>query len=183
MQFIEIEEIKEISFEGKVYDLSVEEDTSYTIEDIVVHNSACTTWNSTGFGSRNMQAYFVKECALHCKALVIADGGIKHHGDISKALVMGADVVMIGGMLAGFIDSPGEIVEHDNKRFKEFWGSASEFQGNKKNRIEGKKYLVELKNEILLQEYQKITESLQSAISYAGGKNLTDFMTVEYVRI
>lgn len=143
--------------------------------------SACTTWNSTGFGSRNMQAYFVKECALHSKALIIADGGIKHHGDISKSLVMGADVVMIGGMLAGFMDSPGEIVEHNGKRFKEFWGSASEFQSNKKNRIEGKKYLVELKNEVVLQEYQKITESLQSAISYAGGKDLTDFMTVEYV--
>lgn len=145
--------------------------------------SACTTWNATGFGSRNKQAYFIKECSAAIKAnkMLIADGGIKHHGDIAKALTLGADLVMIGGMLSGFADSPGAVVEHDNKKFKEFWGSASEFQSNKKSRIEGKKYLVELKNRSILHEYTSIKESLQSAISYAGGKDLSSFLLVKYV--
>lgn len=142
--------------------------------------SACTTWNATGFGSRNKQAYFIQECAKVSKKMIIADGGIKHHGDIAKAMVLGADLVMIGGMLAGFIDSPGTIVEFENKKFKEFWGSASEFQ-QKNSRIEGKKYLIELKNSSVLQEYLHITESLQSAISYAGGTNLKAFSNVEYI--
>lgn len=143
--------------------------------------SACTTWNATGFGSRNMQAYFVKECAESASVPIIADGGIKHHGDIAKSLVLGASVVMIGGMLSGFLDSPGTMVEHEGQFFREFWGSASEFQSNKKDRIEGKKYLVELKNRTVLDEYVKIKESLQSAISYAGGKDLSAFSNVEFV--
>jgi len=144
--------------------------------------SACTTWNATGFGSRHMQAYFIQECAKYCKKMLIADGGITHHGDIAKALTLGADMVMIGGMLSGFTDSPGSVVEHGNQKFKEFWGSASEFQSNKTSRIEGKKYLIELKNRSVLQEYERITESLQSAISYAGGKDLSAFLKVKFVR-
>jgi GMP reductase len=182
MQFIEIEEIKEIPYFGEVFDLSVEDDNSFNVESVIVHNSACTTWNATGFGSRNKQGYFIKECAsASSDKMLIADGGIKHHGDIAKALVLGADLVMIGGLLSGFADSPGAVVEHDNKKFKEFWGSASAFQSNKTSRIEGKKYLVELKNRSILHEYTSIKESLQSAISYAGGKDLSAFLSVKYV--
>ena len=95
--------------------------------------SACTTYNATGFGSRGAQASIIKECAkVVKKAFIIADGGISHHGDIAKSLVLGASMVMIGGMFSGLSDSPGSIVQgNDGQTYKEFWGSASAYQSNK----------------------------------------------------
>lgn len=63
MEFIEIEKIEKIEYLGEVIDLTVEEDESYNIEGVIVHNSACTTWPSTGFGSRNCQASTILECS------------------------------------------------------------------------------------------------------------------------
>jgi GMP reductase len=90
--------------------------------------SACTTWPTTGFGSRNCQASTVMECARVAKKPIIADGGIRVPGDIAKSIVLGATMVMIGGMLSGFKDSPGHLVIVDGKSKKEFCGSASQFQ-------------------------------------------------------
>ena len=90
--------------------------------------SACTTFSTTGFGSRGMQAAAVMDCASVARVPIIADGGIKVPGDIAKSIVLGADMVMIGGMLSGFIDSPGGVVVHDGRRYKDFWGSASAYQ-------------------------------------------------------
>lgn len=144
--------------------------------------SACTTYNATGFGSRGAQAYVVEQCAKsakHCK--IIADGGIAFPGDIAKSLVLGAHMVMIGGMFSGLNDSPGNIVQGiDNKMYKEFWGSASAHQSNKKNRIEGTKKLIPLKNHGILEEMNYLEECLQSAISYGGGKDVSCFKDVEY---
>ena len=56
---------------------------------------------------------------------IIADGGIKYSGDIVKALVAGADVVMLGSLLAGLDESPGEIVLYEGRRFKEYRGMGS----------------------------------------------------------
>ena len=142
--------------------------------------SACTTYPSTGFGSRNCQASVIRSCAMVAKRPIIADGGIKEPGDISKSLVMGASMVMIGGMLSGHIDSPGNTLEYNGNKYKEFWGSASQFQSNKSNRIEGKRILVEYKESALLDEYQHLKECLQSSISYGGGKDISCFNHVEY---
>lgn len=142
--------------------------------------SACTTYPATGFGSRNCQASTIKFCADVAKKPIIADGGIKEIGDVSKSLVMGATMVMIGGMMSGFIDSPGDIISYDGKKYKEFWGSASQHQSNKKNRIEGKKNIIELKNKSIIDEMIFIEECLQSSISYAGGSDLSCFNQVEY---
>lgn len=181
MEFIEIEKIEKIEYLGEVVDLSVEDDNSYNIEGIIVHNSACTTYPATGFGSRNCQASVVLECSSVSKVPIIADGGIKEPGDISKSLVMGASMVMIGGMLSGYDDSPGHKIFIDGKYFKEFWGSASQHQSNKTNRIEGKKILVEYKDRSLLDGYQYLKECLQSAISYGGGKDLSCFNSVKWI--
>jgi len=145
--------------------------------------SACTTYVATGFGSRGCQAQVVKLCAQAVnKALIIADGGIKEPGDIAKALVMGADMVMIGGMFSALTDSPGNVVTGtDGRLYKEFWGSASAFQTGKKNRIEGTKKLLLMKNHGILDEMAYITECLQSAISYGGGKNLYCFSDVQHM--
>jgi GMP reductase len=77
--------------------------------------SACTTYTATGFGSRNAQASVIEECSRASSyALIIADGGIKEPGDIAKALVIGADMVMIGGMFSALTDTPGSTVRGED---------------------------------------------------------------------
>ena len=146
--------------------------------------SACTTYIATGFGSRGAQASIVKECA-HARqnpnTKIIADGGIKEPGDIAKALVLGADMVMIGGMFSGLKDSPGKVIRDDQGRmYKEFWGSASAFQSGKVNRIEGIKRLIPLKERSILEEMVYLKECLQSAVSYGGGSAIRDLANVQY---
>jgi GMP reductase len=145
---------------------------------------ACTTYMMTGYGSRNTQAAVVQACAKAKRkpeTTIIADGGITEPGDIAKALVMGADMVMIGGMFSGLTDSPGNLVTGvDGKQYKEFWGSASVFQSGKQNRIEGTKKLIPAKNHGILQEMHYLGECLQSAISYGGGNSLECFKEVKY---
>ena len=144
--------------------------------------SACTTYTATGFGSRNAQASVIEECAsVKNSAIIIADGGIKDPGDIAKALVLGADMIMVGGMFSALTDSPGSTVRGtDGQLYKEFWGSASAFQSGKVNRIEGTKKLLPLKNRSTLEEMNYLKECLQSAISYGGGNTLLDFKFVKY---
>jgi GMP reductase len=143
--------------------------------------SSCTTYPSTGFGSRNCQASTIYHCATVANVPIIADGGIKTPGDIAKSLVLGATMVMTGGLMSGYNDSPGHIVEVSGKKYKEFWGSASSFQSGKSNRIEGRKTLVEFKNESILDGLKYLEECLQSSISYGGGKDLDAFINVQWV--
>ncbi len=180
MEFIEIKKIEKINYNGIVIDLTIEDDESYNVEGVIVHNSACTTFPTTGFGSRNIQAAVVNECASVTKKMVICDGGIKTPADISKAIVMGASMVMVGGMLSSFLDSPGRTVEIDDVKYKEFYGSASARQGNK-NRIEGMVKLNKMKNTTMIEYMEYLTECLQSAISYGGGKKLDDLYSVKWI--
>jgi GMP reductase len=147
--------------------------------------SACTTYHSTGFGNRGWQAAMISDCVKVAKKPIIADGSIKEHCDIVKSLVLGASMVMVGGMLAGYNESPGKRVKNaiNGDCHKEFWGSASSSQLGKTNRIEGIKKLVPCKEVSIFNKLTEIEESIQSAISYAGGNpNTIDcFCTVEYV--
>ena len=141
---------------------------------------ACTTWPSTGFGSRNCQASTIFECSKS-HVPIIADGGIRVPGDIAKSIVLGASMVMVGGMMSGFKDSPGNLIDINGIKKKEFWGSASSFQSNKKNRIEGTKVLIDYKDRSILDEMIHIQECLQSSISYGGGKNLNSLLKVKWL--
>mgnify|MGYP000919586498 FL=1 len=88
--------------------------------------SICTTRVVTGVGVPQVTAVY--EAALACKAAgvpVIADGGLKHSGEIAKAIVAGADTVMIGSLLAGCEESPGELVFVNGKQFKSYRGMGS----------------------------------------------------------
>jgi len=143
--------------------------------------SACTTAPTTGFGSKNMQAAVINECSQVTKKLIIADGGIRYPADITKSIVLGASMVMVGGMLSSFLDSPGRIVEIDDVKYREFYGSASSRQGNKINRIEGTVKLNKLKNITMLEYMDYLTECLQSSISYGGGKKLLDLHSVRWI--
>ena len=133
--------------------------------------SACTTYHSTGFGNRGWQAAMIEQCSKVAKKPIVADGSIKEHCDIVKSLVLGGSMVMVGGMLAGYNESPGEKIKNelDGHWYKEFWGSASSSQSGKTNRIEGIRKLVPYKEVSIFDKLREIEESLQSAISYAGG--------------
>jgi GMP reductase len=146
----------------------------------VAPGSACTTGPITGFGSRNIQAFVVNECASVTKKPIVADGGIRNPGDITKSIVLGASMVMVGGMLSSFIDSPGKTVEVDGVQYKEFYGSASSKQ-NKTSRIEGTVKLNKIKNTKLHEYLDYLTECLQSSISYGGGNKLNDLYSVKWI--
>lgn len=145
---------------------------------------SCLTYMATGFGSRGNQASMIQECSkVKPEGIyLIADGGIREAGDIAKCITLGADMIMAGGMFSGLVDSPGNIVSTpDGKSYKEYWGSASEHQSGKSNRIEGTKKLIPLQNKNFLTQMNFIQESLQSSISYGGGKTLQALKTVKYI--
>ncbi|WP_347862334.1 GMP reductase [Salimicrobium sp. PL1-032A] len=140
----------------------------------------CITKVKTGFGTGGWQLAAVRWCAKAASKPVIADGGIRTHGDIAKSIRFGASMVMVGSLFAGHEESPGETKEIDGKLYKEYFGSASEYQKGEKKNVEGKKIILEHKGSIkdTLTEMQ---QDLQSAISYAGGNTLEGLRHVDYV--
>jgi len=135
--------------------------------------SVCTTYHSTGFGNRGWQASMIEECSKVAKKPIIADGSIKLNCDIVKSLALGASMVMIGGMLAGYNESPGKLTQKGNDWHKTFWGSASVEQKGNSRRVEGIKTFIPYKNESIFTKLKEIEESLQSAISYGGANPAT----------
>jgi GMP reductase len=138
--------------------------------------SICTTRYKTGFHIPT--AYSVWECRQeerYQNVPIIADGGLKHFGDIAKALVLGADMVMSGRWFAECIDSPAKI-EHGKKIYR---GSTSyEAKGNN-NHVEG--HTIEIERACTYKErLLEIKQALQSSISYAGGRDLSAFNTVKW---
>jgi len=139
--------------------------------------SLCTTRIQTGFGIPNVTSLI--DVVSVAKVPVIADGGIRTSGDIAKALALGASSVMLGSLLAGTKESPGNLIEGRDARFyKKYRGSASAETKTSHNQvvkhIEGESTLVPYKFEAR-QTFTKLTEGLQSALSYAGAHNLNSF--------
>ena len=87
----------------------------------------CITKLKTGFGTGGWQLSALKWCARVATKPIIADGGIRSHGDIAKSIRFGATMIMIGSLFAGHEESPGKTVEVDGQLFKEYFGSASDF--------------------------------------------------------
>jgi IMP dehydrogenase len=88
--------------------------------------SICTTRVVAGVGVPQVTAVF--EASQACRPAgvpVVADGGLQHSGDIAKALVAGADTVMIGSLLAGCEESPGELLLVNGKQYKSYRGMGS----------------------------------------------------------
>ncbi|MBR7796126.1 MAG: GMP reductase [Bacillota bacterium] len=140
----------------------------------------CITKIKTGFGTGGWQLAALRWCAKAASKPIIADGGIRTHGDIAKSIRFGATMVMIGSLFAGHEESPGETIEKDGKVLKEYFGSASEFQKGEKKNVEGKKMLVEHKGS-LTDTLKEMEQDLQSSISYAGGNKLESIRHVDYV--
>lgn len=157
----------------------------------IANGKSCITYNKTGVGTPMFTT--IENICKNTEIPIIADGGIREHGDISKALVAGASMVMIGSMFASLSDSPAEIDYYEfpslseNEPFKlpkgkTFYGSASvENKGYSKN-IEGKKVLLEYNPQTYKEKYQEIQEDLQSTISYLGGWSMDVFKDeIDYV--
>ncbi|QQP70413.1 GMP reductase [Carnobacterium sp. CS13] len=140
----------------------------------------CITKLKTGFGTGGWQLAALRWCSKAARKPIIADGGIRDHGDIAKSIRFGASMVMMGSIFSGHEQSPGETLEIDGKTFKEYYGSASEFQKGERKNVEGKKIMVEHKGDISA-TLLEIKQDLQSSISYAGGNDLESLRKVDYV--
>ena len=140
----------------------------------------CTTKLKTGFGTGGWQLAALSHCSKAARKPLIADGGIRTHGDIAKSIRFGATMVMIGSLFAGHDQSPGKMVEINGRPYKEYFGSASAHQKGERRNVEGKKMLLEYKGDIA-DTLSDMKQDLQSSISYAGGNDVEALRKVDYV--
>ena len=132
---------------------------------------ACTTKDKTGFTYPMFSC--IMECAKDKNIPIIADGGVRCNGDIAKALVAGASMVMCGSIFAACSDSPAPLVKDaSGRRYKQYFGSASVHNKIEKKNIEGTMKLMDTDTFTYQEKLEEIKQDLQSAISYAGGCNL-----------
>ncbi len=161
--------------------------------------SICTTRVVTGVGVPQFTAVLQVAEALRKKDVpVIADGGIKSSGDIAKALAAGASSVMLGSMLAGLEESPGETVLYRGRTFKSIRGmgslgameagSADRYgQGDITEKMkfvpEGVEGLVPFKGKLADYVYQ-LVGGVRSSMGYLGAATLSDFVArARFVRV
>jgi len=141
--------------------------------------SICSTRINTGHGIPTLQS--VMDCARSNRdAKLIADGGIRNAGDIVKALAAGADFVMLGSMLAGTDESPGEIFKSENKKYKVYRGMASrsaqmDWRG-KSSSPEGVSTTIPYKGSVV-DILQDIAGNVKSGFSYTGVQNLKNLQS------
>lgn len=143
--------------------------------------SACTTRVKTGVGVPQLSA--ILECADIAHKVggyIMADGGITCPGDMAKAFGAGADFVMVGGQFAGHDENPGEIIEENGKKYKEFYGMSSSHAMNKhygemKNyrSSEGRHLKIPYKGP-LQNTVNDFLGGLRSTCSYVGVNNIAD---------
>lgn len=141
--------------------------------------SICSTRIQTGHGVPTLQS--IINCSYSDRdALLIADGGIKNSGDIVKALAAGADLVMLGSMLAGTTESPGEIIYQNGNRCKVYRGMASkdaqiQWRGHTAS-IEGVSSTVPLKGHVE-NVISDIVTGIRSGMSYSGARTLKELVS------
>jgi IMP dehydrogenase len=161
--------------------------------------SICTTRIVAGVGVPQLTAIMdTVDVASKTGTPVIADGGIKYSGDLAKAIAAGADCVMVGSLLAGTDETPGEVFLYQGRSYKSYRGMGSVgamargsadryFQQEIKDTLklvpEGIEGQVPYKGPVANVLHQ-LTGGLRAAMGYVGGKNLADFHAkAEFVRI
>jgi GMP reductase len=148
---------------------------------------SCTTYNCTGVGTPMFSAV---ENIAEGKAFeggdsipIIADGQIREVGDVCKALVAGANMVMIGSEFAKCEDSPADIIggpAMGNIDKKVFYGSASSTNKGHDGYVEGQTVYMDMRNETYIQYFERINQGIQSCMSYAGIDDITSLINMEY---
>ena len=147
--------------------------------------SPCTTKDKTGF---TMPMF---SCATWCSNVfkdensekpipIIADGGIKCNGDIAKAMVAGASMVMAGGLFAACTDSPAVSSTVNDIPHKAYFGSASAENKGHNNNIEGKLTNIVSNGMTYESKLNEIKQDIQSAVSYSGGDDLSSLKNIDY---
>jgi len=138
--------------------------------------SICTTRVVTGVGVPQVSAImWAAEVAMKHGVPIIADGGIKYTGDISKAIVAGADSVMIGSLFAGVDESPGETILLEGRKYKTYRGMGSlgaMAQGSKD------RYFQDVEDDIR----KLVPEGIEGRVSYKGSVSETIYQMVGGIR-
>tara|TARA_B100001094_G_C18163092_1_gene790495 strand:+ start:372 stop:1841 length:1470 start_codon:yes stop_codon:yes gene_type:complete len=160
--------------------------------------SICTTRIVAGVGVPQLSAIIDVCSAVKNKIPVIADGGVKYTGDIVKAIAAGASCVMLGSMLAGTKESPGETIIYEGRKFKSYRGMGS-IEAMKKGSKD--RYFQDLQNDIkklvpegivgrvpykgdLVESINQFVGGLQAGMGYCGCKNISQLQTKsKFVRI
>ena len=160
--------------------------------------SICTTRIVAGVGVPQLSAVIDVCSAVKNKIPVIADGGVKYTGDIVKAIAAGASCVMLGSMLAGTKESPGETIIYEGRKFKSYRGMGS-IEAMKKGSKD--RYFQDLQNDIkklvpegivgrvpykgdLVESINQFVGGLQAGMGYCGCKNISQLQTKsKFVRI
>ncbi|MFN8886582.1 MAG: IMP dehydrogenase [Cyclobacteriaceae bacterium] len=160
--------------------------------------SICTTRIVAGIGLPQLSAVYESAKALKGSGVkAIADGGIRFSGDIVKALAAGADSVMIGSLLAGTEEAPGELIIYEGRRFKSYrgMGSLEAMEDGSKDRYfqdveddikklvpEGISGRVPFKGSVAEILYQ-LVGGLKAGMGYCGAKNIEKLKTAKFVKI
>ncbi len=160
--------------------------------------SICTTRIIAGIGVPQLTAVMdAVEAAKKTKTPIIADGGIKFSGDLVKALATGASAVMLGSLLAGTDEAPGEIVEINGEKFKMYRGMGSidaMQKGSKDRYLQGGKSDKELIAEgvvghvpykgSVINVINQLVGGLRQGLGYCGSKDITElWQKAEFVKI
>lgn len=193
IKFVEIENLEFIDDTEYVNDISVENNHNYIANDYIVHN--CITSSNTAV--HYPIASLIDECVkkrhkFGGKVKIIADGGIRNYNDVIKALALGADYVMIGGLFASFYESSDMIYEKNDKEYFEsgktnfhefplyhkFYGMASkegmEDLGIENHTAEGIVKYVQITQTIKTWA-NNMADYLRSAMSYTGTTDIQYF--------
>jgi IMP dehydrogenase len=160
--------------------------------------SICTTRIVAGVGLPQLSAVYEAAKGLKgTETKLIADGGIRFSGDIVKAIAAGADSIMIGSLLAGTDEAPGEMIIYEGRKFKSYrgMGSLEAMEDGSKDRyfqdveddvkklvpegISGRVPYKGLVSEVLYQ----LTGGLRAGMGYCGAKNLTALKKAKFVKI
>jgi IMP dehydrogenase len=143
--------------------------------------SVCTTSVQTGIGigqvSSLLNVFFARN-NKKLKIKLIADGGIKSPGDVAKAIALGADAVMLGRMLSGTRETPGEIIKYNGQLWKKYRGSASFGVKMRNEFIEGEETMVAYKGAVK-NVIDSISDGLRSSMSYMNCMNIEELASIE----
>jgi IMP dehydrogenase len=145
--------------------------------------SLCTTRIKTGFGVPNVTS--LEDVISSANVPVMADGGIRASGDMAKALALGASTIMIGSLIAGTDEAPGQILETPKGLYKRYRGSASletkVTHGQAARNVEGESTTIPYKGGV---KYiiTSLLDGVKSALSYGGATDLKNYKP-DYVQV
>jgi len=167
----------------EVWDIEVDCPThSFIANNVIVHNSACTTRMVTGFGMPQFSA--VRECAEVAEKLrvpLIADGGIRNSRDVALALAAGASTVMAGSLFSNTYESAAPKEVRDGVTYSKYRGQASEdfqvdfYGGLKKDTVAEGIAFEKVCDRSARDVMGQLTGGLRSALTYGGARDIKEF--------